>query len=665
MSHPLRPLSCLLLTGALLSWSGCLFTEEAATSGDDNGDNSSAMEDDGVGDLPDMPDDEPDEGMTEPGDLGAPDMQPADMGEPEEDMTAPPADMGAPDMPPPGCMEPSDCPPTEGCVDGECVDLLYNDDHCGAPNRACPQGSECFSGMCLCPNLPADAAPMGNYTVVASSETGDGLRRYPAPLLAPYRRFARYDCAMSSCVAVEELSPREDYPPQEPHYIALFTSGAAGISFKVLDEWGQQAQANVPTLQGNALKAPEDTFDETHVGRFEVSDWSANASLLWVLWFDENAAEGDPAARIRPYLLQHKTSDDVLSIAGVGDLNLPTPSARGIYDFSTATAVRQGMSGGGMRVTAVAAIEADSDPLADEPLTDVRLGVYARVHDFDAQGGMSSYEVAAPRVELGEVRQIANGFDIALTTPDDNTLLLHVTPLVEIEDSRAKVGQISGQFERYTFKASRSSPGERFGPFTQVSTSPIAFSDGTGQIPKVITELSVGFSGDFSEFPPPMASIQEQGRWFHMAWIRSIKTGETQSANFDVWRSTDEGTAERLQRITRTGRGVYDWELIPHGDAPFPATMAWLEADLFAGAFVRDASELNFTTITKSGEDIIVNATSRYFGKPFGAHRISTAQGTRAAGVLVHGQLQRNQYETRFYAFGEGRIACGLAPPRP
>ena len=47
------------------------------------------------------------------------------------------------------CINTGGCFPTQSLCSGQCVDTLFDDNHCGACNNVCPGGTFCESGQCV------------------------------------------------------------------------------------------------------------------------------------------------------------------------------------------------------------------------------------------------------------------------------------------------------------------------------------------------------------------------------------------------------------------------------------------------------------------------------------------------------------------------------------
>jgi Cys-rich repeat protein len=58
---------------------------------------------------------------------------------------------------PPQCQNDSDCAVGQACCSGVCVDILFDENNCGACGQACAQGESCEQGVCVSGGCTTDA----------------------------------------------------------------------------------------------------------------------------------------------------------------------------------------------------------------------------------------------------------------------------------------------------------------------------------------------------------------------------------------------------------------------------------------------------------------------------------------------------------------------------
>lgn len=591
-------------------------------------------------------------------DMTAPDLS-GDDGLPPEDMAA--VDQRVTDMPPDECAQDEGCGEGERCVEGTCYDLFNDTENCGAPGRACPEGSACVAGMCLC----GDRAPVDNYTVIASTEA-DGLRHYPAPQLFPVTSIIRYVCSESDkrppCPPGEQVELDQRYPPDAPHYLAIFSTARDALGVRVVTEQGATSEEPPARIAG----VPSSRFSESMIWRVQP-DYSQilERTVIWVLWRDDEPRQGDDYVfSLRGYAPRaNEEAPQGLSFEQLQQRGEPLEllRAENIVDFTTKSErfVRGGLT---LNVQAIPHVRVLSETGSSAPprrLADAELHLSLLVQEQQTLSE-DAYVLTLPEpVALGGVRQSATGFDVHLSERDGQ-LLITVTLLAADEES-SNEDFLGTAYHQYHFISRReqTDDGPRFGAPELLGPARVL---GKTLIPrKILGDLIVG---DLSEMPPPAISAFKaphtdptQDLWNHLMWLR---LEAEQGGQFTVLQQLTTPTAPApLDILSSPSRGIYDAVMTR---PPLRPVLFWLETDMTEGGdYNRLRSDLRYTVLPNGAASSEVGEI-KPLGEPFGAHRLSRYYGTRSVGLLVHGSVAPFDYEARFYAFAAEQPFCDLAP---
>ena len=289
-----RHLSFLVTLSAACLLSGCLFFSDEEA-GESQGNNTIPTEDmmtPPVADMGDMEVDTPEEDMPQTDmkvEIGCSSNDQCDDSEVciDEVCQAPQCDPAA---------EQSMCPANQGCLQGQCIDLLANNEHCGAIGAACAQGTACAAGMCVCE--AADTDNRMNFNTIAKSNLED-LQHYPSAQMITFNTEERYICTAPDTDELKECPNDQvqlnlEYPVDAPHYLVALTTGKKQLSLRLLDERGQQIPGTFP------LNGDSDQFEDELVN-YRLLATGLRQNLLIVWWRNEEVKEGEPTNFIKLY----------------------------------------------------------------------------------------------------------------------------------------------------------------------------------------------------------------------------------------------------------------------------------------------------------------------------------------------------------------------------
>lgn len=527
----------------------------------------------------------------------------------------------------PGCGE------MEGCVDGTCVDLLANDDHCGDVGLQCAPDSQCNEGVCAC-----DKPPLDNFRSYPHLLTSN---KRVNTLLMPISNDARFVCPNGSgprnCPPTT-LELAQDYAFDRPHYvIARPDETNENVVLTVIDEQGE-------ILETQKLGAPT----SAQASDFRLAHMSDTVrfpgNLLFTAWCRESNQDD---CSITATLLRVDDSTDELSTktlelqGGRGGATAWVTSERHIEDFAVRELrhMRDGMDV--IETYGIAYITGAPEDAANG-LLHIDLFTFDFSEDFDNQ----PYSILSTDPEsIGTLYQRGTGFSLRLSRSGE-ALFASVVLAEERQDGdEAVVGpapdlpQGSAQliYRQRVFQTQIPRPGFNPPTFERPLSNQALGATLLGA--EVVQSLKMR---DAVIGPAPGLHLATGNAWIGILWNRGLVRSQAR-----IFYRTPQNYIHQDQQESYENAVITDQSL-----ALFPGDLlrlAWISQGT---GNMKTPQPPRIGRFVDENGTVVLRDVQAIGSAVFGS-RVDAEPGTRTMGVLV-----TTNNELRFYVAVDGQPAC-------
>lgn len=459
----------------------------------------------------------------------------------DQDVFEPDADITSPDMTEPPSCETLTC--LEGvCVDGECIDLLSDNNHCGAPGRACASGDTCEEGVCVC-GAESEASNMHHIKVFTED---DNIKPWPHPQVVMFPSFSLFRCSnedtpVNDCFH-QDLEFNEDVSPEVPQYLAMGVENGAPGGSDSLSLVGVSPVDGPVSYLDATIPADSRKEGEHKILSYRVVATGINTLQVFVLW--EGA---DRTNRIYAYNVTN-SADRSLSV--IRDTSYSSDGyllkSNGVLDFDLAYGSFDSVGALVIAATQLTGIS------ADERHT-LRLSGFVSVNDtwmrFD---GDTEYG-------LNDSRQAHEGMGMVLSSVGDQ----HVLHISLLEDSAVQgfstppnraLGTTRSYYNYHAFQwdATR----RKFNSVPLFSET-ISYTD----IPQSQGEWRLALYGDRSDVPSPVELSVDGDGINSWGWFRHTSANDGEVTRFQLWTRPWSGSAAEVPLVGLEDVASYDGEV--------------------------------------------------------------------------------------------------------